>query len=129
MSGDAKLYLYFVLIKLSGYVLACVLLARYYNKAPVRGLLAGIVRTVVGVGVGSLFFYGPAFLRGSSGPALYALLVPVRVLEWGAIFWLFLGRPFTRPVIPMMAAAVLCSFVLDAIGAFLLAGMLRAIIC
>src|ERR1043166_7000054 len=120
MPVDAKLYLYFALIKLCGYVLVCVLLARHYNKGALRGLLAGIVRTLVGVGVGSLFFYGPAFLRGFSGPALYALLVPVRVLEWGVIFWLFLGRPFTRPVVPMMTAAVLCSFVLDAIGAFLL---------
>jgi hypothetical protein len=68
MPVDAKLYLYFALIKLCGYVLVCVLLARYYNKGPVRGLLAGIVRTLVGVGVGSLFFYGPAFLRGFSGP-------------------------------------------------------------
>src|SRR3954462_8327470 len=129
MSGDATLYLYFLLIKLSGYVLACIVLARYYNKGSVKGALAGIVRTLIGVGVGSLFFYGPAFLRGFSGPALYALLLPIRVLEWGVIFWLFLGKPFTRPVIPMMAAAVLCSFVLDGIGAFLLAGMFRAIIC
>src|SRR5262249_1587472 len=129
MSGDAKLYVYFVLIKLSGHVLVCVSLTRYYDKGALRGLLAGIVRTVLGVGVGSLFFYGPAFLRGFSGPALYALLVPVRVLEWGVIFWLFLGWPFTRPVVPMMAAAVLWSFTLDGIGAFLLAGMFRGIIC
>ena len=70
MSGDAKLYLYFLLIKLSGYVLACIVLARYYNKGSVKGALAGIVRTLIGVGVGSLFFYGPAFLRGFGGPAL-----------------------------------------------------------
>jgi hypothetical protein len=129
VSDDVRLYIYFVLIKLLGYLLVCFLLARYYKKSNATGALAGIVRTLIGMGVGSLFFYGPGFLRGLGGPMLYALLVPVRVVEWGVIFWLFYGRPFTRPVAPAMFAAIAASFVLDLIGALLLAGMFRGIIC
>lgn len=129
MSVETKLYFYFALIKLAGYVLACVLLARYYKKSSWNGGLAGFVRTLIGMGTGILFFYGPHFLIGLSGPVLSSLLIPVRAAEWGLVFWLFFGRPFVRKPFPMILPAIVWSFVLDALGAFLLSGLIRAIIC
>ena len=123
MHGDMKLYVYFALVKLVGYIVACILLARYYQKSTATGTLAGIVRTLIGMGTGVLFVYltrtiGIDIDLSSGARALLAivLLVLFRVGEWGAVMWLFFGRPFARPVLPMMIAAICWSFVLDAAG-------------
>src|SRR5258708_21318147 len=54
MHGDVKLYAYFALVKLAGYLVACILLARCYQRSTSTGTLAGIVRTFVGMGTGAL---------------------------------------------------------------------------
>ncbi len=123
MHGDMKLYAYFALVKLIGYIVACILLARYYQKSASTGTLAGIVRTLVGMGTGILFVYitrtiGVDIDLSSVARALFAivLLVLFRFGEWGVVMWLFFGRPFRRPVLPMIIAAICLSFVLDVAG-------------
>lgn len=123
MHGDMKLYAYFALVKLAGYIVACILLARYYQKSASTGILAGIVRTLVGMGTGALFVYltrtiGIDIDLSSGARALLAivLLVLFRFGEWGAVMWLFFGRPFRRPIFPMIVVAICWSFVLDIAG-------------
>ncbi len=131
MSGEIKLYLLFAAIKLAGYVLACVLLARYYRKSYVTGVVAGIVRTLIGIGVGALVFYGASHGRGLSGPmnaaGMLATLAGVRVLEWGAVFWMFFK--LNRGALFMIPIAIIWSFALDFLGIFLFSGLIRGIIC
>src|SRR5258707_3900543 len=134
MSGEIKLYFFFAAIKLTGYVLACVLLARYYRKSYSTGILAGIARTLIGMGVGALVFYIAAHAQGISGtstapigPIMLALLIGVRVLAWAAVFWMFFK--LDRSALFMMPIAIVWSFVLDIVGIFLLSGLIRGIIC
>ena len=101
--------------------MACVLLARYYQKPASRGAYAGFVRTLIGMGTGALFVYLTRgidldFSNGARALLAILLLVLFRVGEWGAVMWLFFGRPFKRPVFPMIAVAICWSFVLDVAG-------------
>ena len=134
MSGETKLYFVFAAIKLAGYVLACVLLARYYRKSYSTGILAGVVRTLIGMGVGALVFYGAAHTQGlgartsgATGPVMLAMLAGIRVLEWGAVFWIFFK--LNRSALLMVPIAIVWSFVLDLLGIFLFSGLIRGIIC
>jgi hypothetical protein len=131
MSGEIKLYFLFAAIKLTGYVLACVLLARYYRKPYATGILAGIVRTLIGMGVGALVFYGAAHGWGggaaTNSTTLAALLAAVRVLEWGTVFWMFFR--LDRSAFFMLPIAIVWSFMLDLLGLFSFSGLIRGIIC
>jgi len=131
MSGEIKLYFLFAAIKLTGYMLACVLLARYYRKSYSTGVLAGIVRTLIGIGVGALVFYIAAHTQGlggrTTGPIMLASLVGVRVLEWGAVFWMFFK--LNRVALLMVPIGIIWSFALDFLGIFLFSGLIRGIIC
>ena len=131
MSGEIKLYLLFTAVKLAGYALACVLLARYYHKSYSTGVLAGIVRTLIGMGIGVLVFYGVTKGWGTgavtNSPALASLLAAVRVLEWTAVFWLFFR--LDRKAFLMLPIAIVWSFLLDLAGLFLFSGLIRGIIC
>jgi hypothetical protein len=121
MHGDMKLYAYFALVKLAGYIVACILLARYYQRSTSTGALAGVVRTLIGMGTGALFVYltrtiEPDFSSGARALLAIALLVLFRFGEWGAVIWLFFGRPLKRPLFPMILVAICWSFVLDIAG-------------
>ena len=119
MSSDTKLYIYFALVKFVGYVLAGLFLARHYDKSSATGVWAGITRTLIGLGTGALLYSATTNLResGMGGPNFLLLLIPLRIAEWGAVFWLFFGRPFKRPVASMLIMAICWSFALDVIGA------------
>jgi hypothetical protein len=131
MSAEIKLYLLFAAVKLAGYVLACVLLARYYRKPFSTGVVAGIVRTLIGMGIGALVFYGVTKGWGigavTNSSALAALLTGVRVLEWGTVFWMFFR--LDRKAFLMLPIAIVWSFLLDLAGLFLFSGLIRGIIC
>jgi hypothetical protein len=131
MSGEIKLYLLFGAVKLAGYVLACVLLARYYRKPFSTGVVAGIVRTLIGMGIGALVFYGVTKGWGTgavtNSPVLASLLAGVRVLEWTAVFWWFFR--LDRKAFFMVPIAIVWSFALDLLGLFLFSGLIRSIIC
>lgn len=118
MSSDTQLYIYFAAVKLAGYLLACVLLARYYRKSPAIGVWAGLSRTLIGLGTGALLYAMTTSLRdsGLGGPVFLLILIPLRIGEWGAVFWFFFGRPFQRPVVPMLVLAICWSFALDVAG-------------
>jgi hypothetical protein len=118
MSSDVRMYIYFALVKLAGYLLACIFFARHYEKSSAMGIRAGAARTLIGLGTGALLYAATIGLRdsGMGGPAFLLILVPLRIAEWGAVFWFFFGRPFRQPVIPMLMLAICWSFVLDVIG-------------
>ncbi len=50
----------------------------------------------------------------------FALLLPLRVVEWGFTIWLFFDRGFhdKRKLIIWTVLGILCSYLLDAIGFF-----------
>jgi hypothetical protein len=135
MPAEIRLYLSFALIKLIGYTLFCVGLARYYQKPVLTGVAAGAARTLIGIGTGALLFYGvfygspSAGIAGMSERMKLAILAPVRLAEWWAVFWLFFGRPFQRRIFLPILGAVVWSFLLDILGIFLLSGLIRGIIC
>jgi hypothetical protein len=132
MTAEIRLYLSFALIKLIGYTLFCVFLARYYQKPFLRGVAAGSVRTLIGMATGALLFYGifyPGHFAALTPAVRVSLLAPVRLVEWWVVFWLFFGRPFQRSVVLPILGAIVWSFVLDILGLFLLSGLIRGIIC
>ncbi len=81
-------------------------------------MVFGAARTGVGIGVGVL--YGLLLTLLPEAPALQAYLglLPVRVLEWGLLIWLFYGRSsigFSRLSI-LTFIGVLVSYLLDGLG-------------
>lgn len=131
MSDYARIYLWFAGVKLVGYVLGCIGLALYYKRSYRTGALAGVVRTVIGMAVGGILFVsaGTLLKHGIGSVPAVATLAVTRVLEWGAVFWLFFGRPFERPIFPMILLAIAWSFALDVLGFFLTSGLIRGVIC
>jgi hypothetical protein len=107
---------YFAAIKFAGYSAAA-----YYIKKRIPGATSspwfiGATRTVIGLLVG----IGAAFLAESLGIlkselAWYALLAPLRLLEWLALLWLFFRRfnwSWARSL-KLAALGSLWSYILD----------------
>ena len=85
---------------------------------------AGVIRTLIGVAVGSIVGLGfwsiPYFSNhGSTGTVLFfTFLVPVRVGEWTLLYrWIYRMHPFADSEgMQLITFGILASFVLDAIG-------------
>jgi len=85
---------YFVAVKFAGYSAAANYLRRQYPESKVNPLLAGGVRTVIGIVVGiSAVFATEQFGIVRSTVAFFAFLFPTRILEWLLLLWLFFERP------------------------------------
>ena len=92
---------------------------------PPSAFKAGAARTAIGILAGTvsglLLFYGFLDRLGNSMTPLvifFALLVPIRVLEWRLLlWWIYRDFPFTRRTRGVLVTfGILTSFVLDAIG-------------
>jgi len=85
---------------------------------------AGVVRTLIGLGVGAVVGLGfwaiPYFsTHDTTGTVLFfSLLVPVRVGEWALLLrWIYRMRPFKEALgWRLITFGLLVSFALDAIG-------------
>src|SRR5262249_38279992 len=88
--------------------------------APVVGLLRTLLGMAVGFGYQIAFEGTHAFELPASmdRPVFLTGLIPIRMLEWSLIIWLFYDRRWSRRTMDVIAilAGVLVSFVLDVPG-------------
>lgn len=126
---------YFAGVKAIGYTAASVVLKRGYGlrSSPSPSVLTiGLTRTAIGIGAGLL--YGGAWYllvnnaKQDISPVYYfVFLLPIRLVEWSFLIWIFLDRGFDDRVRLLTYATfgTICSYVLDAIAvgaAFVLPG-------
>ena len=107
---------YFAAVKLVGYTAAAKYLKGKYSRPEVNAWLAGGVRTFIGLafGIFAVFFASQLDIFRST-PAFFVLLVPVRIVEWLLLLWLFFERPnwgWSR-ALGWAATGTVWSFVLD----------------
>ncbi len=118
-------------VKLAGYIGAARALKWAYPASRHGTLKVGAARTAIGVVAG--LAYGAfwiwalekALVPGVSEMTMlsiyyFALLLPLRVAEWGFTIWLFFDRGFRdkRKLMKWIALGIACSYLLDAIGLF-----------
>jgi len=119
----------FLGVKLVGYLGAARILKWGYPGSPHGTLKVGLTRTGIGVTAG--LAYGALWiwlLEKALVPRVnemtmlsiyyFALLLPLRVAEWGFTIWLFFDRGFVdkRKMIRWIALGVICSYILDAVA-------------
>lgn len=96
ISNPVQGYLAFSAVKLAGYTLAGWYLNRRYSNATAHFALVGLTRTIIGIVFGAalaLATYFPISLFGIAGILVYILgLIPVRLLEWWIIIFIFYDR-------------------------------------
>ena len=118
-------------VKLVGYVGAAKAFKWAYPESRHGAIKVGAARTAIGVAAG--LAYGALWiwvLEKALMPRVnemtmlsiyyFALLLPLRVFEWGFTIWLFFDRGFhhKRKLTIWMVLGILCSYLLDAIGFF-----------
>lgn len=95
LSSSVNGYLVFGAVKLAGYSLAGWYLNRSYSGETASFAVVGITRTVIGMlfGAGLALLAFPFVMFGGLGILIYIVgLVPVRLVEWWIIIWLFYDR-------------------------------------
>ena len=107
-------------IKFAGYTLAAHALRRSYGASRTGFLGVGAVRTAVGIGVGIpyaffMLFLGTSFQSELNWWWFYVGLIPVRMLEWIFVIWVFYesSPPRTGRLLKYSAMGSAWSFVLD----------------
>jgi len=87
-------FFYFAAVKLAGYTAAASFLKRQYPESKVNPWFAGGVRTLIGIVVGvAAVFLGEKMGLFRSTPEFFVFLVPVRILEWLLLLYIFFERP------------------------------------
>jgi|SRR5579863_2115003 hypothetical protein len=122
-------FVYFTAVKAVGYTAASVVLKIGYG---LRGLpepriwAVGLTRTGIGLAAGAM--YGGLWIlvlnginsSGGEGYAafFYLFLLPIRLVEWILLIWLFFDRGLHHRIRMWKYAAfgTICSYALDAIG-------------
>jgi hypothetical protein len=112
----------FVGVKLVGYTVAGFKLRAAYQREGRVPIAFGVSRTLLGVAAG--LAYGSAVPSVASGVgmlALYAGLLPVRLLEWLGIIAVFFDRRLGEPgrLLKYSLAGIAWSYVLDAVAILL----------
>ena len=112
-------YLVFGAIKFAGYSLAARFISRHYDRLDRNPFLVGGARTLIGVIAGAVYVGALALLPQpwvTRGGLLFLLgLLPMRIVEWWLLLWLFYDRRFERPALGwrVVALATGWSFALD----------------
>jgi len=106
----------FPAVKFFGYSLAGYVLKGRYGDPGVHSLSFGAARTLLGVVAGISYAVLAGRLAASEVP-FYLGLIPVRVVEWSLIIWVFFeyGKPegkWSRPI-KYSALGVIWSYILD----------------
>ncbi|MDB4906267.1 MAG: hypothetical protein JWO05_1051 [Gemmatimonadetes bacterium] len=107
---------YFGAVKLIGYSAAGYYVNRREGLPAPRPLIFGATRAIIGVVVGSSYGYAyERFAPYSSPLPFYLGLIPIRILEWLFVFWLFYRHvsPLRQRLPGYTVAGILWSFVLD----------------
>ncbi len=115
-------YAIFCGIKLAGYMAAFRVIDSIYEAKPRRFLLAGVSRTLLGMGTGALLYL---FMQESPVHP-WLMLLPVRLAEWWLMIWVFYARKETkRNAWLLVFLATIWSYMLDipaALGFFMEGG-------
>jgi hypothetical protein len=112
---------YFAGIKLAGYSAFAYRINRDQSLTQPRPVVIGLTRAAIGIGVGVSYAWLVSHWTVNNGRVLfYAGLIPVRIVEWLLLLWLFyrdvpgLVRRRTR----YLAEGVGVSYLLDLPAAF-----------
>jgi len=131
-------FVYFAGVKAIGYTAASFVFKRGYRAlAPVKAniLTVGLTRTgiglLAGLTYGGLWILSANQMHAQESEKLflyyYSFLLPVRLVEWTFLIWIFFDRGLhdRSRLWKYVAFGTICSYVLDAIGvgaAFVLPG-------
>src|SRR5690349_1865704 len=81
---------YFAGIKLAGYSAAGAYVNRHEHATRPRPIVFGLARTAIGLGAGIAYVLAVSRMAITRGElTFYFGLLPIRVLEWLAVLWLF----------------------------------------
>jgi hypothetical protein len=101
-------YASFCLVKFAGYSLAAHYISRSYGRADLSAWRVGGTRTLIGMAAGAGYFgawwaaqlgyLGPLSRGGQPFSSYWYLigLLPVRVVEWWLLIWLFYDRDLAQ---------------------------------
>ena len=118
-SSPAIGYLVFGAIKFVGYSLAARFISKRYQRGDRNPWIVGGTRTLIGVAAGAFYFALLSVLPQkavATGGLLFLLgLIPMRIVEWWLLLWLFYDRKLDQPRLGwrVVALATLWSFALD----------------
>ena len=119
VSNPAIGYAAFCAVKLCGYSLAARFISRSYDQHQRSAWTIGAARTGIGIVAGALY-YGAVLLVAAhvarDASWIYLLgFVPIRVLEWWLLLWLFYDRRLEQKSKGwrIVALATHCSYVVD----------------
>jgi len=106
---------YFAGIKLVGYSAAGAYVNRHERVVQPRPIVFGLARTAIGLGAGIAYALTVSQLAITRGELTFYLgLLPIRVLEWLAVLWLFYRATSERRHWPRyVLAGIGWSFFLD----------------
>jgi hypothetical protein len=122
-------FAYFAGVKAVGYTAASIVLKRGYQAlAPVKSSVFTVGLTRTGIGLAAGLLYGGLWIFAGNQLRLqeseklfvyyYLFLLPVRLVEWTFLIWLFFDRVLQDRgrLWKYVAFGTICSYVLDAIG-------------
>jgi hypothetical protein len=118
MGGGAVGFVAFVVVKFAGYTAAAHYLGKGYEQ-PTNIWKVGGTRTIIGMAVGAAYWGAWSYSSLAPHPLLWFLaLIPIRVMEWGALLRIFFDRKLFESSRSWKYAVygTIWSFVLDAIG-------------
>jgi hypothetical protein len=109
-------YAAFCTVKLAGYSLSTLWFAQRHGARSLPLWLFGPARTVLGIGAG--IGVALALASAESFGLFLAGLLPVRMVEWTLVLWLFFGRGAIdrRRWLVDAAVGTAWSYLLDALG-------------
>src|SRR3990172_6969077 len=100
ITNPALGYVTFAAVKFTGYSIAALGISRAYSTR-VSPVLVGGVRTVIGLAAGAAYWALTQLFHESLGrlgiPGYLVGLLPIRLLEWWLVVWLFYDRRLVRP--------------------------------
>ena len=128
-------YAVFCAVKFAGYSLAAWGIGRAYREPHRNAFVVGGTRTLIGMAAGAAYFgivqLTANYLHGAfpevAGPIAYlAGLLPVRLIEWWFLIWLFYDRPLEKKKLgwAVVSGGTVWSYLCDipAIAGFLATG-------
>jgi hypothetical protein len=105
-------------VKFAAYSWAASLISRAYDRSDLSSSVVGGTRALIGVITGVIYFVLLRYFFPDGSPGLGEFapgLIPVRLVEWWLLIWLFYDRRLTKPTLGWKVAALgtLLSFVID----------------
>jgi len=117
-NGPILLFI-FLAIKMAGYCLAAIVLARLFQKPQMQGfknvIIFGFTRLLVGIAVVLATTALTNYYHIENARNVYIGIYPVRIIEWFLFIWLFFDYKLEKPMRIFVYALIagLYSYLLD----------------